>query len=151
MNAEHDVERLNELLVGIIDSAEGYREAAKETASSPYADMFERRAIERDAIARDLHATVLALGGKPDDVGTIMASVKRKFFDLKGAVGKVDDKAIIDYVENLEDRVKARYESALEDKELSPNVQADVQRGYISVRSGHDEISSLKHNLEHRE
>jgi uncharacterized protein (TIGR02284 family) len=151
MNAEHDIKTLNDLLVNIVDSVDGYRQAAKETGSSQYAEMFERRAMERDAIIRDLKATVLVLGGQPDDVGTVLASAKRKFVNLKGAMGKVDDKAIIDYVENLEDRVKAKYENALEDKELSPNVQADVQRGYLSVRSGHDEISHLKHSLEYRE
>jgi uncharacterized protein (TIGR02284 family) len=150
MNAEHDIKTLNDLLVSVVDSVEGYREAEKETGSTQYAELFQRRASERDTIVRDLKATVLALGGKPDDVGTMMASVKRKFVDLKGAVGKVDDKAIIDYVENLEGRVKAKYENALEDKDLSPSVQADVQRGYMSVRSGHDEMSKLKHSLEHR-
>jgi uncharacterized protein (TIGR02284 family) len=151
MNAEHDIKTLNDLLVATIDSVEGYREAAKEAASSQYAEMFQRRATERDAIIRDLHATVLVLGGKPDDVGTMLASVKRKFVDLRGALGKGDDKAIIDYIEHLEDRIKAKFESALEDKELSPNVLADVRRGYISVRHGHDEISAVKHSLEHRE
>jgi uncharacterized protein (TIGR02284 family) len=151
MNADHDIKTLNDLLVATIDSVEGYREAAKETESSHYADMFQRRATERDAIIRDLHATVLALGGKPDDVGTVLAAMQRKFVDLKGSMGKVDDKAIVDYVEDLEDRTKAKFEDALEDTELSPGVQADVQRGLISVRNGHDEISGLKHSLEQRE
>lgn len=151
MNADHDIKTLNGLLVVTIDSVEGYREAAKEAGSSQYTEMFQRRATERDAIVRDLRATVLALGGKPEDIGTMLASVQRKFVDLRSLMGKGDDKAIIDYVERGEDRVKAKYESALEDKELSPNALADVQRSYLSVRSGHDEISNLKHSLEHSE
>jgi diacylglycerol kinase len=47
MNADHDIKVINSLIETVIDSADGYTEAAKEAAkdqrSSPYCEIFRRR------------------------------------------------------------------------------------------------------------
>ena len=46
--------------------------------------------------------------------------------------------------ERGEDFVKAKYESALEDEELSPEVRNTVVQAYASVKTGHDQVRDLK-------
>jgi uncharacterized protein (TIGR02284 family) len=149
MNNDHDVKTLNGLIETTIDSVEGYREAAKEAGSSNYSAMFLRRANEREAVVRQLRATVTSLGGKPEDDGTVLASAHRVFVDLRASMSK-GDKAVIDEVERGEDHIKAKYESALKDQELTPTSRSLIQQAYTSVRSGHDEMRDLKHSLEGR-
>ena len=59
-----------------------------------------------------------------------------------------DDKAIINEVERGEDYLKEKFEAALKDDTLESESRAVVERGYQSVRKGHDQISQVKHGLE---
>jgi len=96
----------------------------------------------------NLQAQVRALGGNPEDDGTVLAGAHRVFLDLKAKITGQDDKAIINEVERGEDYLKAKYESALSDTDLSPATKAIIQTANQSVRQGHDEMSALKHSLE---
>ena len=57
-------------------------------------------------------------------------------------------KAVIEEVERGEDYLKAKYESALQDDELSPDTRQAIQQAYQSVRAGHDRVSAIKHQME---
>jgi uncharacterized protein (TIGR02284 family) len=149
MNTDHDIKTLNGLIETTIDSVEGYREAAKEADATRYATLFASRATERDAVVTLLRSTVVSLGGKPADDGTALASAHRAFLDLRASMSK-GDKAVIDEVERGEDHIKAKYENALKDDHLSPDVQSLISQAYASVRSGHDQMRDLKHSLEGR-
>jgi uncharacterized protein (TIGR02284 family) len=59
-----------------------------------------------------------------------------------------DDKAIVSEVERGEDVIKAKYEAALEDKDLSPSTRGLITDCYTSVKQGHDQMRDLKHSLE---
>ena len=50
-------------------------------------------------------------------------------------------------VEAGEDRLKKSYEDALVDASLSAPVLDLVQRAFVSVKAGHDEMSDLKHHI----
>ena len=88
------------------------------------------------------------LGGNPEDDGTALAAGHRAFVNLKAAVTGRDDQAIVNEVERGEDHIKAKYEAALEDGDLSPDCRALVETAYGSVKSGHDEMRDLKQNLD---
>eukprot|EP01035_Chromulina_nebulosa_P031547 gene31547-42060_t len=65
-----------------------------------------------------------------------------------GPVTGQDDKAIVNEVERGEDHIKAKFESALKDNDLSGTTRAAIETAYGSVRAGHDEMRDLKHTLE---
>ena len=146
-NAEHDVEVLNSLIATVVDSANGYEESAEDIADERLGSAFRDRAAERRQCMTDLQQTVRDLGGKPEDEGTILASLHRKFVDLKSAVTGGDDQAVINEVERGEDHIKHKFEAALEDDGLGATTQAVIRRVFASVKSGHDEMSALKHTL----
>jgi uncharacterized protein (TIGR02284 family) len=144
---DHDISTLNSLIATTIDSVDGYTEAAKDADDGRYTGLFTSRASERRTVASSLQQTVRSLGGEPEDDGTILAGAHRIFVNLKAAVTGKDDKAIVSEVERGEDHIKAKFEDALADTELSASTRAVVQDGYASVKQGHDQMRDLKHAL----
>ena len=145
----HDIRTLNGLIATVIDSVDGYTESAKDVDSPRFKELFLARANERREVSETLRCDVMRLGGNPEDDDTILAAGHRAFVDLKSAVMANDDKAVITEVERGEDHLKAKFEEALNDDGLSPAVRETIQSVWPSVKEGHDEMSQLKHSLEH--
>lgn len=147
-DTSHDISTLNGLIATTIDSANGYEEAAKDSESGRFGPLFTSRASERRSVATRLQQRVSNLGGNPEDDGTVLAGAHRMFLNLKSMLTGHDDKAIINEVEAGEDHIKAKYEDALEDRDLSPAVRALIESCYVSVKEGHDEMRDLKHSMQ---
>ena len=130
------------------DSVNGYRDAAEHAEGSEFQQIFRDNAAERERVAGELAGEVRRLGGTPDEDGTVLGKTHQAFLDLKAAVMGRDDKAIINEVERGEDYLKEKFEAALADDKLTPESREIVERAYQSVRTGHDQISQLKHGLE---
>jgi uncharacterized protein (TIGR02284 family) len=143
----HDIHVLNSLIETTLDSADGYREAAKETERPNFRTLFEARSFERQQVASDLQGTVRSLGGEPEDDGSILAKAHRAFLDVKHAVLR-DEQAVVNSVENGEDFIKGKFESALEDSSVSATTRETIRRAYATVKDGHDQMRDLKHSLE---
>lgn len=144
----YDISTLNGLIETTIDSVEGYSEAAKSSESGRFAALFSERAAERQAVVSTLRSEVTRLGGTPEEDGTILAGAHRMFLDLKAAVTGKDEKAIVDEVERGEDHIKAKFEKALDDKDLSPDVNRAISECYVSIKQGHDQMRDIKHAME---
>ncbi len=148
VETSHDIRTLNGLIATTIDSVDGYTEAAKDSDNSRFTQMFTSRAQERRQVASSLQAVVTQLGGNPEDDGTVLAGAHRVFLDLKAAVTGRDDKAIVNEVERGEDHIKAKFEDALKDAELSAQAKTAIESAWQSVKSGHDQMRDLKHSME---
>src|SRR5687767_4517176 len=149
MDRETEITTLNTLISTLIDSVTGFEDAATNLDSnSRLQQLFRERASERQRVVQDLHEEVRRLGGNPEDDGSFMGKTHQRFLDLKAAVMGRDDKAIINEVERGEDYLKGKFETALEGGTLSGETRSIVERAYQSVRSGHDQVSALKHGLE---
>ncbi|WP_372706144.1 PA2169 family four-helix-bundle protein [Brevundimonas sp.] len=143
----HDIKVLNSLIETTLDSADGYREAAKETDDANYKTLFEARSFERQQVASDLQGSVRSLGGDPEDDGTILAKAHRAFMDVKHALLR-DEQAVVSSVETGEDFIKGKFETALEDSAVSATTREAIRRAYSTVKDGHDQMRALKHSLE---
>ncbi|WP_338505183.1 PA2169 family four-helix-bundle protein [Sphingomonas kaistensis] len=139
---------LETLTTTLIDSVNGYRDAAENAEGTKFQELFRRNADERSRIAEELRAEIRRLGGNAPDDGSFLGATHQRFLDLKAAVTGRDDKAIINEVERGEDYLKEKFEAALNASDLAPETRSIIERAYQSVRQGHDQISSLKHGLE---
>jgi len=144
----HDISTLNGLIATTLDSVDGYTEAAKDSENSRFTPLFTSRAAERRQVVANLQQQVRSLGGDPEDDGTILAGAHRMFLNLKATLTGKDDKAIINEVEAGEDHIKAKFEDAIADRELSPAVRAVIEQNYVSVKEGHDEMRDIKHSMQ---
>jgi uncharacterized protein (TIGR02284 family) len=148
--AEHSdqISTLNTLIATTIDSINGYEDSAQNIDNERLREIFRQRANERQGVVESLRAEVRRLGGNPEDDGSFMGKAHQRFGDLKAAITGRDEKAIVNEVERGEDYIKGKFEAALNTDTLSGDSRAVVERCYQSVRSGHDQMSQLKHGME---
>ena len=145
-DTKHDISVLNGLIATTLDSVDGYTEAAKDADNSRFGAMFTARAGERQQVARQLQGVVTGLGGEAEDDGTVLAKAHRMFTGLRNSISG-GDTVVVDEVERGEDHIKAQFEDAMQDGELSPTTRTAIEQAYASVRSGHDQMRDLKHSL----
>jgi uncharacterized protein (TIGR02284 family) len=145
INDQH-IKVLNSLVEATLDSAHGYREAAKDAKNPRFKSLFEKRSMERNQLTAELQTEVRGLGGKPEDEGTILASAHRMFLNLKNTVTG-SDQGIVDEVEAGEDHIKAKFEEALQQENLSAPVKGVVNEVYAVIKADHDQMRDLKREL----
>jgi uncharacterized protein (TIGR02284 family) len=148
--AEHSetISTLNTLIATTIDSITGYEDSAQNIDNERLREIFRQRASERQQVVESLRSEVRRLGGNAEDDGSFLGKAHQRFEDLKAAVTGRDEKAIINEVERGEDYLKDKFETALDSDALTGESRAVVERCYQSVRSGHDQMSQLKHGME---
>ena len=142
----HDIKVLNGLVEGLVDSADGYHQAAVETADGPYRTWFEARAAERRRLAETFKAAVRDRGGSPEEDASILAKAQRAFMDVKHALLR-NDASVLGTVETGEEQLTARFERALADEGLSATTKETIRRAYADVQQGREQLSVLKRGL----
>ena len=147
MSDMHDISKLDDLIVTLIDSVKGYEHSAEKAEAARFRDYFLEMASERRAAVEMLQAASRAEGGSPADYGSAAATIHRRVEDLRVALGGGDE-AIIKEVERGEDYLQEEFERVLADERMSPAAMDAVRQAYTSVRRGHDRASALKHQLE---
>lgn len=147
-HSDTEIATLNTLTATLIDSVNGYEDAASNSDSEHFRQLFRECAQERNRAVEDLRAEIRRLGGNPEDDGSFLGKTHQRFLDLKAAITGRDEKAIINEVERGEDYLKEKFEAALNGDTLSGEGRTIVERAYQSVRSGHDKMSALKHGMQ---
>jgi uncharacterized protein (TIGR02284 family) len=147
MDRGSDISILNSLIKTTLDSVLGFEDAA-EGAREDLATVFTRFAQERRQVVATLQDEVRRLGGEPEDDSSFLAAAHRAFMNLKEMVVARDDKAIVEEVERGEDYIKDKYETALHDQAVSPEMRATIQQAYASIREGHDQARALKQSMQ---
>jgi uncharacterized protein (TIGR02284 family) len=148
--AEHskEISTLNTLIATTIDSITGYEDSAQNIDNERFREIFRQRANDRQDVVERLRAEVRRLGGDPEDGGSFMGKAHQRFEDLKAAITGRDEKSIINEVERGEDYLKETWQAALQSGDLHGETHDLVQRCYQSIKSGHDQMSQLKHGME---
>jgi uncharacterized protein (TIGR02284 family) len=143
----HDVTVLNSLIETTIDSVDGYRHSAGEATNAEFAEIFRKRAQEREEVVGLLRRRVVELGGEPEEEGGLLAKAHRQFLSLRDAVTGSDDKSVVAEVDRGESYLNGKWEAALADSGLSAETQALLRQCYQSVRSGHEQWEQMNHGL----
>lgn len=138
-----DTSKLDDLITTTIDSIKGFENSAEEAPDGRFATFFTNMAAERRQVVEQLSAHSRSLGGTPTEQGSMAAALHRRWEDLRAALGG-GDKAVIQEVERGEDYLKAEFERAMNDTNVSEPTRAVIAEAYGSVRRGHDTASALK-------
>jgi uncharacterized protein (TIGR02284 family) len=142
------ISTLNSLISTTIDSITGYEDSAENIDNERFREIFRQRANERQQIVEQLRSEVRRLGGEAEDGGSFMGKAHQRFEDLKAAITGRDEKSIVNEVERGEDYLKEKWQAALQSGDLDGECHDLVERLYQQVKSGHDQMSQLKHGLE---
>jgi uncharacterized protein (TIGR02284 family) len=135
---------LNDLIETCKDGEQGFRTAAEKAKESSLKALFAKYAAQRAEYAQELQSLVTRLGGDPATSGHVAATLHRGWINLKEALSKNEDKAIIDECEAGEDAAVKNYREARA-KVLPADVEAIVQRQALGVEEAHKTLSNLKH------
>ena len=146
-DTNHQVRVLNGLIETLIDSIDGYRTAAGQARSPSFRTAFEERAREREPIVDLLRERVRLLGGTPEEGGSLLASAHRAFLALRDIAGGGDDVSVIAEVDHGESYLKGRFDAALNDGRLAPEIHELVRNCYDNVRRGYEEWRQAHRDL----
>jgi uncharacterized protein (TIGR02284 family) len=138
---------LNNLIETNKDGHEGFRLASEKVKDPSLKSLFSKYASQRASNVTELQDLVSRLGEKPATTGHIAASLHRGWINLKEALSRDEDKAIINECEAGEDAAISNYRDAL-NKSLPSDVLAVVQRQFSGVQEAHSVIRDLKHSTQ---
>ena len=125
----HDIGVLNRLIEVTVDSAKGYRDAARDSQDPGRKLTYGRRAEQRDAVVETLQATLRDLGGQPGDSGSLLGKAHRAFMDVKHALLR-DDDTLDGSIRNGESWLIDTWEVALNDPDLGEPTREIVRRAF---------------------
>ncbi len=136
---------LNGLIETAKDGEQGFKTAAEKVKESDLKTLFLKYSAQRAAYAQELQAAVSELGEKPAEHGHVTGGLHRGWINLKEALSKNEDKAIIFEAESGEDAAKKAYAEALQST-LPTKIKALVEKQNAGVLEAHGVMSNLKHS-----
>jgi uncharacterized protein (TIGR02284 family) len=133
---------LNHLIETCRDSARGYRAAADLVASQTLNAQFLEMAEERARFGEELLPHAQRLGGDEAGDGTTVASLHRRWMDLKARLTQHDDHAVFAEVLRGDSVTLRAYETALGEV-LPASVRELVERQDQKIRQVHAQLEAL--------
>lgn len=143
----HDVSVLNSLIETTIDSVDGYRRSADETSNDRFREAFRDWSRDREEVVSKLRDRVRQLGGTPEDDGSLLGKMHRQFLSLRDKMTGHDDQAVIAEVDRGESYLDDKWQTALDDDDLSTETRDVILSCYDSVRSGRRRWEQLHESM----
>lgn len=134
---------LNSLIETSEDGKKGFSEAADKVEDAGLKQLLSERAQGCGQAVRELRTLVTALGGTPDEGGSLSGAAHRGWVKLKSAIAANDNLAVLEEVERGEDVAKAAYEKALK-ADLPVQVKTVVEKQYQGVLRNHERVKELR-------
>ena len=103
-------------------------------------------ATQRATFAQELEPHLASAGEEHADEqgGTVSGAVHRTWIDLKAALTKQDEHAILAEVERGEDSAKEAYTNALKETDLAADVRAVVAQQSAEILQAHNKVRALR-------
>ena len=117
------------------DSVEGYRKAAEKADSPQLKQALQQRAQQREQTVSQMNAEIQRQGGELVTKGTLTGEAHQMWMSITDAFENGDE-AAAERVEEGEDYLKGKFESALEDDDLDPQSRSVVQQCYAEICEG---------------
>ncbi|UUX94272.1 ferritin-like domain-containing protein [Aquabacterium sp. J223] len=143
MDTKNTISLLNDLIETCKDGEYGFRECAEHAKAPELKTLFTTRAQGCARAAQELQAQVVALGGSPDQGGSVAGAVHRGWVSVRSKLTGYDDKAMLEECERGEDVAVAKYRKALE-QPLDPALRQLVQTQYEGAQRNHDEVKAAR-------
>lgn len=147
----HDPEEVRNVLQNLIeiarDGQEGYRLASEHVKDAALKEAFAGRSAQRSRFVHQLQDLQERFGlQKPDDGGSVSGGLHRAWMQIRAAVSRQEDQAILEEAERGEDAAVEAYRQALGNEvvELPPEAVRTLQEQAGEVQSDHDFVKQLR-------
>lgn len=140
---------LNNLVEINNDRVEGYSRASKETDAPDLKNLFTQFIETSRKCRQELVNEVRRLGGTPKEGTSASGKFYRAWMDVKAALTKKDEKAVLSSCEFGEDVAVQAYVDALKEDELNaaPNLRGLVSKQHDLIKADHDKVRTLRDTL----
>jgi len=139
------ISTINDLIETLKDGQEGFRQAAEAVEDPELKSLFNEYSLQRARFAGELQSDAIGLGeSNPEKRSSAAGAMHRAWIDLKSAITKHDDHAILAECERGEDSAIKEYQTAMEEEELAAPVREVISRQYAEVKRAHDRIKQLR-------
>jgi uncharacterized protein (TIGR02284 family) len=137
-------ELIDNLIETLKDGQEGFKQAAETVKDPQLKSLFDDYSRQRARFLVELRSNAQSPDERESDVGGSAAGVlHRGWINLKSALSRGDDHAILAECERGEDSAVEEYQKALNDG-LSASVREIVSRQYVVIKATHDRIRDLR-------
>jgi len=141
---KQSISTLNSLIETLKDGEEGFKQAADGVVDLQLKSLFNEYSRQRGRFANALQTQAQSLGeSKPERSSSAEGALHRAWINLKSAVTRGNDHAILSECERGEDSAVKEYEKALND-DLSLSLREIVSSQYSEVKNAHDRIRNLR-------
>src|SRR5205823_3186293 len=121
------ISTINDLIETLKDGQEGFRQAAEAVENLELKSLFNEFSLQRSRFAGELQSQAVGLGeSKPEDSGSAAGAMHRAWINLKSAIAKHDDHAILAECERGEDSAIKEYLVAMKEEDMAGPVRAVV-------------------------
>jgi uncharacterized protein (TIGR02284 family) len=135
---------IDDLIETLKDGQEGFKQAAEGVKDPQLKSLFDEYSVQRARFAMELQGQARSMGeSKPETSGSAAGALHRGWINLKSALTRGDDHAILAECERGEDSAMEEFKKAL-DNGLTTSVQGIVARQYTQIKEAHDRVRSLR-------
>jgi uncharacterized protein (TIGR02284 family) len=135
---------IDKLIETLKDGQEGFRQAAEGVKDPQLKSLFNEYSQQRSRFATELQSEAQSLGeSEPETSSSAAGALHRAWINLKSAVTRGDDHAILAECERGEDSAVEEFKKAL-DNGLSAPVQEILSRQYAQIKEAHDRVKGLR-------
>ena len=135
---------IDDLIKTLKDGEEGFKQAADGVKNPQLKSIFNQYSRQRTRFAAELQSQVQNLGEPEPETSTSAAgALHRGWINLKAALTRGDDHAILAECERGEDSAVEEFRKAL-DNGLSAPLQEILSRQYAEIKGAHDRVRDLR-------
>ncbi len=141
------VSLLNNLLEKNYDAEQGYKNASEDVENSELKNFLLKKSKERYDFGHQIKAEISKLGGEPDKGSSVTASLHQTWMDLKSAVSKKSNKAVLEECERGEKAALEDYEKAIADGSLVGASLDIIRRQHNEIEADLNKIKTIENAI----
>lgn len=138
------VNTLNKLIETAKDGQEGFRVASENVKDPKIKLLFASYSTQRGKFVEKLQKTVVELGGKAEQKDTVTGDIHQALINLKAAVTRGDERAMLAEAEKGEAVAVRVFEDAAKEEDLPLPVRKVVQKMAEQVRKTYENVKNLE-------
>jgi uncharacterized protein (TIGR02284 family) len=135
---------LNNLIETCKDAEKGFREASESIENAFYQVLLSEFSRQRGQFAKRLQARVRTLGGSPERKGSLAGTLHRGWMNLKAAVAKKDNRAVIIECKRGEEAGLKNFRAALNDKELPEDIRSMLKQQTAEIEETIKRLATMQ-------
>lgn len=133
---EQEKNTMKDLLIRLVDSREGYKDAAENAEQERHKKMFSDLSQKRGEYAEEIRKALSAHGEQYDTDGSFEAGVHRFFMNIKDKLGG-DDEELMESILTGESNLLEQYEGAIKSCKTDTIILEKLQKQHKEVISNY--------------